>query len=98
MIIQHLHVFVDEWHSSPVSASKRFKQMYNENSLPYAVRNSIKSIYYDYKTTDILELKVKNKTIYLVKITDTNTWKTVRVCNGDLEVLENYSTVISPSR
>ena len=73
-------------------------KMYHENNLPYAVRNSIKSIYYDYKITDVQELKVKNKTIYLVKITDTHTWRMIRFCNGDLEEIENYSTVISPCR
>ena len=47
---------------------------------------------------DVQELKVKNKLIYLIKVTDISTWRTIRVCNGDHEEIENYSTVISPCR
>ena len=73
-------------------------KIYNEKNLPYSVRSAVKSIYYDYAITNAQELNVKNKTIYLVKITDANTWKTIRVSNGDLEEIENYSSVISPCR
>jgi len=73
-------------------------KMYNENNLPYTVRSAVKSIYYDYTITNAQELDVKNKTIYLVKITDANSWKTIRVSNGDLEEIEDYSSVISPCR
>ena len=73
-------------------------KMYNENNLPYTVRSAVKSIYYDYAITNAQELDVKNKTIYLVKITDANSWKTIRVSNGDLEEIEDYSSVISPCR
>jgi hypothetical protein len=74
-------------------------KMYNgESKLPRSVRTAIRSTYYDYRILDAQELKIKNNTIYLVKITDTYTWKTIRVSNGDLEEIENYSTVISPCR
>ena len=73
-------------------------KIYNENNLPYTVRSAVKSIYYDYTITNAQELDVKNKTIYLVKITDANSWKTIRVSNGDLEEIEDYSSVISPCR
>ena len=73
-------------------------KMYNENNLPYTLRSAVKSIYYDYTITNAQELDVKNKTIYLVKITDANSWKTIRVSNGDLEEIEDYSSVISPCR
>ena len=73
-------------------------KMYRENSLPYTIRAVVKSAYYDYKIVDVQELQLKNKIIFLIKITDANTWKTIRVSNGDLEEIENYSTVISPCR
>ena len=73
-------------------------KIYNENNLPYSVRSAVKSIYYDYTITNAQELDVKNKTIYLVKISDANSWKTIRVSNGDLEEIEDYSSVISPCR
>jgi hypothetical protein len=70
----------------------------NENNLPGSVKAAVKSTYYDYNILDAQELQLKNKVIYLVKITDSNTWKTIRVSNGELEEIENYSTVISPCR
>jgi hypothetical protein len=73
-------------------------KMYKENGLPSRVRSAVKSTYYDYQITDVQELDLKTETIYLIKITDTYTWKTIRVNNGDLEEIENYSTVISPCR
>jgi hypothetical protein len=74
-------------------------KMYNgENNLPRSVRTAVKSTYYDYRILDAQELQVRNNTVYLVKITDSNTWKTIRVSDGDVEEIENYSTVISPCR
>lgn len=70
----------------------------NENSLPRAVKAAVKSTYYDYKILDAQELRLKNTVIYLVKITDSYSLKTIRVSNGDVEEIENYSTVISPCR
>ena len=74
------------------------KMYINEKKLPRSVKAAVKSTYYDYKIVDGQELQLKNKVIYLVKITDSITWKTIRVSNGELEEIENYSTVISPCR
>jgi hypothetical protein len=74
-------------------------KLYNdEKNLPRAVTAAVKSTYYDYRILNAQELQVKHNTIYLVKITDANSWKTIRVSNGELEEIENYSTVISPCR
>jgi hypothetical protein len=70
----------------------------NENHLPRWVKIAVQSTYYNYNILDAQELRLKNKTIYLVKITDSTTWKMIRVSDGDLEEIENYSTVISPCR
>ena len=73
-------------------------KMYTEKNLPSGLRSIVKSTYYDYKITGEQELNLGNKIIYLIKITDSKTWKTIRVSNGELEEIENYSTVISPCR
>jgi hypothetical protein len=72
--------------------------MYNEGQLPQPVRTAVKSTYYDFNITGGQQLEVNNKTIYLVQITDGDSWKTIRLSNGELEEIENYSSVISPCR
>jgi hypothetical protein len=74
------------------------KMYNNESYLPRSVKSAVKSVYYDYRILDAQELRVKHKTIYLVKITDSNSWKTIRVSDGELEEIEAYYTVISPCR
>ena len=73
-------------------------KIYDEKELPATVRRSVKSAYLDYDITNVQELVVKNRRIYLVKITDGNSWKTIRVHNGDLEEIEYYVKAISPCR
>jgi hypothetical protein len=73
-------------------------KMYKEFNLPKRVRAAVKSTYYDYAITNAQELKVKNKTIYLVKINNAGSWKTIRISNDDVEEIESYSSVISPCR
>ena len=70
----------------------------NDMNLPHAVKAAVKSVYYDYRIVDAQELGLKNTVVYLVKITDSNTWKTIRVSDGDVEEIENYSNAISPCR
>ena len=73
-------------------------KMYKESNLPERIRATVKSIYYDYTIGDAQELKVNSQTIYLVKVNIANTWKTIRLSNGDVEEIESYSRVISPCR
>jgi hypothetical protein len=73
-------------------------KMYYEKDLPSSVRRSVKSAYFDYDITNVQELVVKNNRIYLVKITDGKSWKTIRVQNGELEEIEYYVKAISPCR
>lgn len=71
---------------------------YSRHHLPTKVSSAVKSVYYNYTITNAQELTLKNSTIYLVKIFDSETFKTIRVHNGDMEEIESYSTVISPCR
>ena len=73
-------------------------KMYKESNLPKRVRAAVKSTYYDYTITNVQELEVKNKTIFLVKINHAGSWKTIRISNDDVEEIESYSSVISPCR
>lgn len=60
---------------------------YDETKLPTDVRASVKSIYYDYAITTADEINIsgkKAKPIYLVHITFNNTFKTIRVCDGEV--------------
>ena len=70
----------------------------NESFLPRSIISAVKGTYYDYKILDAQELILKHRTVYLVKITDSNSWKTIRVSDGNLEEIENYSSVISPCK
>jgi hypothetical protein len=73
-------------------------KMYKESNLPEKVRAVVKSIYFDYTICDAQELKVNSQTIYLVKVNNADTWKTIRLGNGDVDEIESYSSVISPCR
>ena len=73
-------------------------KIYDEQKLPTSVRSLVKSVYYDYSITHAQQLEINKSTIYLVKLRGANTLKTVRVADGQMEEIENYSTVISPCR
>ena len=63
---------------------------YGERDLPVDVRSLVKSQYYDCSITGIDEVRVDQKIIYLVHMEDENTWKNVRVCDGEISLIENY--------
>ena len=65
-------------------------KFYEEKSLPSSVRSAIKSIYYDFTINNVFELGIRNKTIYIVQMFDSKTLKTLRVCDGEIEEIENY--------
>jgi hypothetical protein len=73
-------------------------KVYGEDRLLPSIKSTVKSIYYDYAITNVQELSVNGKTIYLIKINKNDTWKNLRVSDGEFEEIENYSTVISPCR
>ena len=61
----------------------------NEKMLPAEVRALVKRTYYDYTISHIDEIKVceQENIIYLVLIQDDKNIKTIRVCDGELEVI-----------
>ena len=64
---------------------------YPEEFLPYAVRDQVKRTYYfDYNIILADEIQTEGKTIYIVHIKNKTTWKNIRVCNGEMDVLEEF--------
>ena len=63
---------------------------YTEAHLPKDVRHMVKSNYYDYNIFLVQEVKVGDKTAYLVKIEDEKTFKTIRVVDGEMDEFESY--------
>jgi len=50
----------------------------------------VKSNYYDYSIFLVQEVKVGDKTAYLVKIEDEKSFKTIRVVDGEMDEYESY--------
>ncbi len=64
---------------------------YGEELLPRAVRNRVKSEYFDHSIFLVQEIQCPlHETIYLVKIEDKTSWLTLRVSDQDIGVLESY--------
>lgn len=70
----------------------------SEKMLPESIRSAIKSTYYDFNITNVQELTLKSRVIYLTKITDGETWKTIRAAENGIEEIESYYNAISPCR
>jgi hypothetical protein len=64
---------------------------YNEKKLAPDIRAIIKGTYYDYTITRVEEIHVPEKIIYLVHMEDQTTWKNVRVSDGEMELIEDFS-------
>ncbi len=64
---------------------------YSEKKLPKDVRAQVKSTYYDYAITGIDEVQVPGKTIYIVHLEDQSTWKKLRICDGEMEIIEDFN-------
>jgi hypothetical protein len=65
-------------------------QQYNEKRLPAAVRATVKRTYYDFSIYNVLEIRAaENKIFYLVYIKDETSFKTLRVYDGEMDVLES---------
>ena len=64
-------------------------RFYKENRMPEAIRRQVKSKYFDYSIFMIIEVLANDQTIYLVKMEDKDSYKTVRVCDGEMKVVEN---------
>lgn len=66
-------------------------RQYNEHQLLREIRGIVKSTYYDYAITLVEQIEVPSKpVVYLVHLQDATTLKKVRICEGEMEVIEEY--------
>lgn len=66
-------------------------RQYDEAHMPRDVRKLIKSVYYDYTINLVEEIELRAKSlIYVVHVQDETTLKNIRVCDGEMEVIEDY--------
>ncbi|HEX6431692.1 MAG TPA: hypothetical protein VF008_28575 [Niastella sp.] len=64
---------------------------YDESHMARNIRAQVKSTYYDYKIFIIQEIESPNyPTVYIVNLQGETDWKKVRLCQGDMEVMEEY--------
>ena len=62
---------------------------YNESKMSREIRNIIKPVYYDYTILGISEITAPGNIVHLVYLSeDANNFKTVRICDGLMEVIE----------
>jgi hypothetical protein len=65
---------------------------YPEEFLPYAVRGRVKSTYYfDYTINRAEEIQINNKTVYIIHIEDKSGFKLLRVCDDEMEVINELN-------
>ena len=60
---------------------------YPEDNLPSDVKSLIKSRYYHYEIEYCNEYQLSNSTIYVVKMTDDKSTKTIKIADGEIEVI-----------
>jgi hypothetical protein len=64
---------------------------YGESSLDTEIREIIKRTYFDYTITRVEEIHVPEKIVYLIHMEGKDTWKNVRVSDGEMELIEDYN-------
>jgi len=66
-------------------------KQYDENKLPHDISNQIKTVYYEYAIQWVHEIVLPQKTVYFVLIQDKATIKNIRICDGEMEVVEDIN-------
>ena len=64
---------------------------YGEKKLPADIRALVKSTYYDYAITGIEEIYIREQIIYVVHMQDESTWKKLRICEGEMSIIEDFN-------
>ena len=62
---------------------------YDESHLPVEVRAIVKPAYYDYTISRVEEVHANDKIIYFVHVQNDSRLKTLRVCEGEMELTED---------
>jgi hypothetical protein len=73
---------------------------YDEKKLPQEIRHLVRSTYYDFSILHINEITINGITFYFVTMADKTSkdkicWKIVKVADGEMEVMKEYSERIT---
>jgi len=92
----HIAVFIRDSIQYRVIYSSRgdldyVMKYYEEKKMARNIRAVVKSTYYDYKIYIVQEIETPgNPTIYIVNLQGDTDWKKVRVCQGEMEIMEEF--------
>ncbi len=62
---------------------------YEEKNLPTEIRAIVKPVYYDYTISRVEEVHTSEKIIYIVHVQNDFRLKTLRVCDGEMSLIED---------
>jgi hypothetical protein len=65
-------------------------ECYGESKLPADARAILKSVYPDYSILTVEEIQKPERIIYQVDITCNKNWKTIRICEGEMELVNDF--------
>ena len=71
---------------------------YGEKGLPAEVRAIVKPVYYDYAILTVEEVKVSGRSIYFIDMEDSSTIKTVRIADGEMELVRTQNRTAADDR
>jgi hypothetical protein len=64
---------------------------YEEKQMPRNIRAIVKGTYYDYKIYIVQEVEIPDRpSVYLINLQGETDWKKVKLCQGDMEVVEDF--------
>ncbi len=66
---------------------------YDENKLPAEIRALVKSTYYDYVILTVEEIKIADKTVFMVDIDGNKSRKTIRISDGEMETVNDFQNL-----
>ncbi|OQP50622.1 hypothetical protein A4H97_01930 [Niastella yeongjuensis] len=64
---------------------------YEENRMPRNIRAQVKSTYFDYKIYVVQEIETpEHPAVYIVNLQGDTDWKKVKLCQGEMEIMEEF--------
>ena len=66
---------------------------YAEDKLPRPIWHLVRSVYYEYSISWVNEIQTINKKIYVVHLDGKDTHKNIRVCDDDMDVIEEIRKI-----
>ncbi len=66
---------------------------YEENKLPKEIRSQVKSVYYDFAIRSVQEIKLSDKTVYIIYIEGDGGSKELKLYDGEMEVVKNFQNL-----